>query len=131
MQRRRRQIIGRIEKECPDIGKTIEDFVRKQGVGADSWRRTGVLTFDGNRHVGKKVTFCRIQDHLEAKYKRKFCYGTVVQLCIPRNKRRKSAARYKELAQVTHRCARKRFTIKYNLDAHWSAALYRGLDDVQ
>ena len=105
--------------------------MRKQGVGADSWRGTGVLTFDGNRRVGKKVTFRRIQDHLEAKYKRKFGYGTVVQLCIPRNKRRKSAARYKGLAQVTNRRARKGFTLKYNPDAHWSAALYRGLDEIQ
>ena len=131
LHRKRSKKIGRIEKECPDIGKTIEEFVRKRGVGADSWRRTGVLTFDGNRHVGKKVTFRRIQDHLEAKYKRKFGYGTVVQLCIPRNKRRKSAARYKGLAQVTNRRARKGFTLKYNPDDHWSAALYRGLDDIQ
>ena len=131
LQRRRSKRIGRIEKECPDFGKTIEKFVRKRGVGADSWRRTGVLTFDGNRRVGKKVTFRRIQEHLEAKYKRKFGYGTVVQLCIPRNKRRKSAARYKGLAQVTNRRARKGFTLKYNPDEHWSAALYRGLDDIQ
>ena len=131
LQRRRSKRIGRIEKECPDIEKTIEEFVRKRGVGADSWRRTGVLTFDGNRRVGKKVTFRRIQEHLEAKYKRKFGYGTVVQLCIPRNKRRKSAARYKSLAQVTNRRARKGFTLKYNPDEHWSAALYRGLDDIQ
>ena len=40
--------------ECPDIGNTIEEFVCKRGVGADSWRRTGVLTFDGNRCVGKR-----------------------------------------------------------------------------
>ena len=105
--------------------------MRRRGVGADSWRRTEVLTFDGNRRVGKKVTFQRIQEHLEAKYKRKFGYGTVVQLCIPRNKRRKSPARYKGLAQVTNRRARKGFTLKYNPDEHWSAALYRGLDDIQ
>ena len=118
LQRRRSKRIGRIEKECPDIGKTIEEFVRKRGVGADSWRRTGVLTFDGNRRVGKKVTFRRIQEHLEAKYKRKFGYGTVVQLA-------------QGLAQVTNRRARKGFTLKYNPDEHWSAALYRGLDDIQ
>ena len=118
LQRRRSKRIGRIEKECPDFGKTIEKFVRKRGVGADSWRRTGVLTFDGNRRVGKKVTFRRIQEHLEAKYKRKFGYGTVVQLA-------------QGLAQVTNRRARKGFTLKYNPDEHWSAALYRGLDDIQ
>jgi hypothetical protein len=57
--------------------------------------------------------------------------GTVVQLCIPRNKHRQSAARYKGLAQVTQRRARKGFTPRYNPDDHWSAALYKGLDDIQ
>lgn len=32
----------------PNIGKDIEKFVSERGVGADHWRRTGVLTFDGN-----------------------------------------------------------------------------------
>ena len=131
LQKRRSKRIGTIQKQFPGIGNTIEEFVRKQGVGADSWRRTGVLTFDGNRRVGRKVTFRTIQEHLQAKYKRKFGYGTVVQLCVPRNKRRKSAARYKGLAQVTHRRARKGFNLKYNPDDHWSSALYRGLDYIQ
>lgn len=131
LQRRRSKKVKRLEDECPDIGTTIEEFVRKRGVGADAWRRTGVLTFDGNRKLGKKVTFRTIQAHLEAKYHRKISYGNVVQLCIPRNKRRKSAARYKGLAKVTQRRARKGFTLKYNPDSHWSAALYRGLDYIQ
>ena len=53
LQRRGSKRLGRIEKEYPSIGKTIKEFVRKQGVGADSWCRTGVLTFDGNRRMGK------------------------------------------------------------------------------
>ena len=28
-------------------------------VGADAWRRTGVLTFDGNLRVSNKVTYER------------------------------------------------------------------------
>lgn len=40
--------------ECPDIGSTIENYVKSAGVGADTWRRTGILTFDGNRKVEKK-----------------------------------------------------------------------------
>ena len=43
--------------ECPDIGKTIENFVSAANVGADQWRRTGVLTFDGNRRLSNKVTY--------------------------------------------------------------------------
>lgn len=52
--RRRSKKIEKIQTECSDIGNTIEEFVRKRGVGADSWRRTGVLTFDRNGHVGKR-----------------------------------------------------------------------------
>ena len=46
-----------ILKECPDIGKEIESYVQSCNVGADAWRRTGVLTFDGNRHVKEKATY--------------------------------------------------------------------------
>ena len=49
--------VSKVKKECPDIGKTIEDFVSAGSVGADQWRRTGVLTFDGNVKVEKKVTY--------------------------------------------------------------------------
>lgn len=37
-----------IVEKHPDIGETIERFVRNNNVGAEAWRRTGVLTFDGN-----------------------------------------------------------------------------------
>lgn len=122
---------SRILKECPDIVKTIEKFVQERNVGADMWRRTGVLTFDGNTRLKQKATYEGIRRHLEEVYHRKFGYGTVVQLCIPRNKRRISAKRYQGLAKVTSRRARKGFTLKFNPDAHWSAAFYKGLNALQ
>ena len=131
LRRRKSKKVGRIQREHPDIGETIEQYVQKCGVGADAWRRTGVLTFDGNKCVGRKVTFKRIQEHLQAKYKSSFSYGSVVQLCVAWNKRRKSAARYKGLAQVVQRRARKGFTLKDNPNAHWSSALYAGFDKLQ
>lgn len=57
-----------------------------------------------------------------------FSYGTVVQLCVARNKRRQSAENYRG---VTTRRARKGFALKYNADAHWSAAFYKGLNWLQ
>ncbi len=120
-----------IAEKYPDIGKTIEEFVQDCNVGADAWRRTGVLTFDGNIKVQKKATYDRIKQNLEKKYEQTFSYGTVVELCIARNKRRKSSKRYKGLAKVTSRRARKGFSLRYNPDAHWSGALYRGLSDMQ
>ena len=72
----------------PDIGQAIETFVSDSNVGADAWRRTGVLTFDGNLRIKQKVTYERIRQYF------KFSYGTVVQLCIARNKRRRSAMNY-------------------------------------
>ena len=115
----------------PNIGKDIEKFVEERSVGADAWRRTGVLTFDGNKQVDQKVTYERIRQHLHDVYNRKFAYGTIVQLCVARNRRRKSALRYKGLAQVTSRRARKGFQLKYNPDSHWSNALYKGLNLIQ
>ena len=122
---------SKIIRDCPDIGETIEKFVEDNNIGADAWRRTGVLTFDGNVKVGKKVTYMRIKKYLEDVYQRSFAYGTVVELCIPRNKRRRSAKRYKGLAKVTTRRARKGFNLKYNPDAHWSSSFYKGLSSIQ
>ena len=66
----------------PNIGSEIESYVHSCDIGADRWRKTGVLTFDGNVRVNQKVTFQRIREHLESKYGEAFSYGTVVQLCV-------------------------------------------------
>lgn len=131
LKRRRSKRVGQVIRDCPGIGQEIESFVKSCGVGADSWRRTGVLTFDGNTKLNKKATFKRVKEHLEEKHKRKIAYGTVVQLCQPRNKRRKSAARYKCLANVVQKHAMKGFNVRYNPHEHWSAALYGALDKLQ
>ena len=120
-----------ILKDFPNIGKKIEEFVQERNVGADAWRHTGVLTFDGNTKVKQKVTYTRIKEYLESVYNRKFSFGTIVQLCVARNKRRKSASRYKGVAHVTCRRARKGFQLRFNPDSHWSNALYRGLNILQ
>lgn len=54
-----------------------------------------------------------------------------MQLCVSRNKRTQSAKRYKGVAKVTSRRARKGFMLKFNPDAHWSGAFYRGLNYLQ
>ena len=77
------------------------------------------------------MTYRSIKEHLEQTYKTKFSYGTVVQLGVARNKRRRSAKNYRGLARVTCRRTRKGFTITYNPDEHWSSAFYRGLDYIQ
>ena len=53
-----------------------------------------------------------------------------IQLCIARNKRRRSSVNYRGLAKVTSRC-RKGFQMRFNPDAHWSNALYKGLSYLQ
>jgi hypothetical protein len=120
-----------IIKQFPNIGEIIEEYVADHNVGADAWRRTGVLTFDGNTKLKNKVTYKRIQEHLKTILGIDISYGTVVELCIPRNKRRRSAKRYRGLAKVTTRRARRGFNIRYNPDAHWSAAFYKSLNTVQ
>lgn len=79
----------------------------------------------------KKVTFNSIHEHLEKLYKTKLAYGSVVQMCVVRNKRKLSSKRYKGVANVTCRRARKGFTVRLNPDAHWSSAFYRSLDKLQ
>ena len=131
LSRRVSRTVKGILKDYPDIEKEIETFIQDSSVCADAWRRTGILTFDGNTRVKCKVTYERIRQHLMAVYKRKFSFGTIVQLCVARNKRRLSARRYKGVAKVTSRRARKGFMIKYNPDAHWSSAFYRNLSYIQ
>ena len=131
LKRRRSKKVSRILTQCPDIGKEIEQFVQDSGAGADAWRRTGVLTFDGNRKLKKKPTFKRIQQHLQEKYNTHISYGSVVQLCIARNKRRRSAARYKGVAKVLQKRSRKGFNAKFNPDEHWSCAFYATLNELE
>ncbi len=109
--------------ECPNIGKTIEDFVSAANIGADHWRRTGVFTFDGNTRLPNKETYYRIQQYLKSFYGHNFAYRTVVQLCVARNRHHCSASRYKGVAKVTTRRARKGFTLRYNPDSHWSNSM--------
>ena len=68
---------------------------------------------------------------MEATYGRHFSYGTVIQLCVARNRHRASSKWYRGLAQVTSRRACKGFTLRFNPDAHWSAAFYRSLNILQ
>ena len=100
-------------------------------VGADAWRHTGVLTFSGNLKQGPKITYNRIKQHLEKKYCTKIAYGTIVQLCLPHNKRRLSACRYWGIAGLKSRQARKGFNVRLDIDAHWSCAVYKCLDYIQ
>ena len=118
-------------KTCPDIGKEIEQYVQDRSIGADAWCCTGVLTFDGNKQVKQMVTFNRVHKHFEAKYKRMFGYGTVVQLYVARNLQRRSSKCYKGVAKVTTRRARKGFQLRYNPDTHYSAAMYKGFNFTQ
>ena len=53
-----------ISKDHPDIGEVMEKFVEERNIGADAWRRTGVLTFDGNTSVKEKVTYNLLRQHL-------------------------------------------------------------------
>ena len=46
--------VSAIQKECPDIGQVVKEFVQQSNVGADAWRQTGVLTFDGNVKIPQK-----------------------------------------------------------------------------
>ena len=82
---------SKILQDCPNIGETIESFVKDHQVGADAWRPTGVLTFDENSKLKVKVTYRKLQEHLQLVYNRKIAFGSVVELCVPHNKRSRSS----------------------------------------
>ena len=115
----------------PDIGEVMETIAESCDVGADKWRRTGVYTFSGDPKKVKRLTFKRLQKKLSDHYGRHFSYGTVVQLCVARNKRRSSSQRYKGLAKIKYQRARKGFSLKFNPDTKWSRSLYKNLDKLQ
>jgi hypothetical protein len=111
----------------PDIGEVMETIAESCDVGADKWRRTGVYTFSGDPKKVKRLTFKRLQKKLSDHYGWHFSYGTVVQLCVARNKRRSSSQRYKGLAKIKYQQARKGFSLKFNPDTKWSRSLYKNL----
>ena len=76
---------SKIIQQYPKIGEIIEEFVKEHNIGADAWRRTGILIFDGNANIKCKVTYKKIQSHLKQVLGREFGYGTVVELCMPCN----------------------------------------------
>ena len=95
LKRKLPKAVSRVLRKFPNIGSNIEEFVCSRKVSADAWRRTGVLTFDGNAKTGPKVTFKRIQEHLQQKYNTKLGY----ELCVVRNKHRLSANRHTGVAR--------------------------------
>ena len=115
----------------PDIGDVIESIVQESDIGADSWRRTGVYTFTGDQKKTKRITFSKIQEKLQNHYCAHFSYGSVVQLCVCRHRRRLSSKRYKGVANVRYQRARKSFTLKFNPDFKWSRSLYKLLNQLQ
>ena len=89
---------SKILQDCSTIGAKIKSFVQDLNVGADACRHTGVLTFNGNAKLGSKQKNSRT-------CKKKCSVVFIVELCIPRNKRRHSAKRYEGLARVSTRRA--------------------------
>ena len=46
--------LSRVLNKYPNIGKDIEKYVSDRRVGADQWRRTGVLTYTGSKQWAPK-----------------------------------------------------------------------------
>ena len=120
-----------IDKRHPDIGEVMEKIVAEADVDADKWRRTGVYTFSGDTKKEKRITFKSLSEKLSNHYGEKISYGTVIQLCVPRNKRRLSSKRYKGVANIKYQKPRKGFDLKFNPDMKWSRSLYKCLDKLQ
>ena len=106
----------------------MEDMVKEADKGADKWHRTVVYTLTGDTKKEKRMAFKKLQGQLSEHYGEKISYGTVTQLCVSRNKRRKSSKQYKGVANLKYQRAKKRFTLKFNPDTKWSCSLYKNLN---
>ena len=115
----------------PEVGTVMEEYAKSCDVGADRWRRTGMITLTGDTNDSKRLTYKKLKEYLEDYYKETISKGTVVQLCAVKNKRILSSKRYKVVANITFRKARKGFNLKKNPDDHYSRSLYRNLDVIQ
>ena len=83
LQRKTPPRVNKTVKKYPDIRKVIEDFACERRVGAESWQRTGLLTFSGKTKHCPKLTNRRIKAHLEKKIvSRKVRKGFNVKLNI-------------------------------------------------
>lgn len=78
----------------------IEAYAKSCDVGADKWRRTGVLTFGGDQVKEKRLTYKRLQEYLIDYYKEHISLGTVVELGAVKHKRRNASKRYKGVANL-------------------------------
>ena len=52
----------------PEIGEVMEKYAEACDVGADRWRRTGLLTFGGDQKKEKRLTYRRLQEYLKTYY---------------------------------------------------------------
>jgi hypothetical protein len=122
----------RIIQRHPDIGAVMEKLCSDAGLGANKWRSTSSITMSTNVSVNKGMTYLRLVELLRKYYKDdNISYGTVVELCVPRNCHRSCAKRYAGVANIVTRRTRKGWEERVNIDRHWSRALYRGLDYLQ
>ena len=131
MRRKTTNNVRDISKRYPDIGQVMEKYAEQCDVGADKWRRTGMLTFGGEKKNEKRLTYEKMRQYVIKTYDRHFSIGTVVELCAKRHKRRKTSLRYKGVAKLCFRRAWKGYNLKLNPDSHWSRAMYKLMDKLQ
>jgi hypothetical protein len=77
------------------------------------------------------MTISKLRRLLSVEIGENISHGTIVQLCVPRNKRYRLSARYHGAANIVSKRACKGFDVKINVDDQWSNALYRSLDMLQ
>jgi hypothetical protein len=129
LKRRRSKKVSRISTQCPDIGKEIEQFVQDSGTGADAWRHTGVLTFDGNRKLKKSLHSSAFNNTFRKSTIR--ISAMVVLFNFASQGIRDGDLLRIGVAKVLQKRSRKGFNAKFNPDEHWSCAFYATLNELE
>ena len=126
-----RKVTQRVKTVVDRFPDTIKKYVKECNVGTDVWRRTGMLTFDANRKTKQKVTHIDVSKDISRIHMVKSFPMALGFNCVARNRRHRSTKNYRGVARVASQRAQKGFELRYNPDAHWSSALYAGLDLIQ
>ena len=82
LKRKRTKQAREISTRHPDIGSVMEQYAELCDVGADRWRRTGMLTFSGEGTKGNVLPLRGCKKHLETHYNEKISLCNCVQRSI-------------------------------------------------
>ena len=115
----------KIIDEHPEIIELIEELVRDAEVGAGAWRSDDSLQWNGNKKVGKKMSWPILREEIKKRTGILLSIGTLFELSCARNGRRRSAVRFRNLINLRSVSNKKGFEVEVQYDDYYSFIEYQ------